>query len=181
VFIRKKWTGSSFVYYLVQNQRVEGKVKQRAILYLGPSPTLEQALWKAVRDFYLTAIRRNELFDLDLTEIENQYQLQKIDIKLGVKMAIIYKLLIYTDTPVCDPADPAQDASVQQGWADWKRNYQGRDYAVAMTSIYRESSAAIEQQQKAMKAGTTALNRARREMMMDRLKAEAIAEGPEED
>lgn len=43
-FIRKKKLGNFTYKYLVENQRVDGKVKQKVVLYLGHADTVEGSL-----------------------------------------------------------------------------------------------------------------------------------------
>lgn len=48
-FVRAKKRGAQLYHELVENHRVDGKVKQRVVLYLGPHPTMEDAIDAAQR------------------------------------------------------------------------------------------------------------------------------------
>lgn len=43
-FIRKKKIGGKIYYYIVKNQLVDGKVKQKVIYYIGTAETLLKKL-----------------------------------------------------------------------------------------------------------------------------------------
>jgi hypothetical protein len=49
-FVRTKRQGWRTYHYLVRNERVDGRVRQRVIAYLGKYPTVELALERLTRD-----------------------------------------------------------------------------------------------------------------------------------
>jgi hypothetical protein len=118
-FIRKK----SGYNYLVENRRVDGKVKQVTLLYLGYASSPEQALWNAVNDLWGSTNRYEGLLQSDLTVLSNQLSLEQTKRTIVWAHKRIIILADYAQAPIAPPRCQNFDECVQNTWQQWLDMY----------------------------------------------------------
>jgi hypothetical protein len=108
-FVRKKTDSAGIErFYLVENSRIDGKIKQKVLAYLGRCPTPENALWVAAADLWF-ALGEKEQLDS-----------KRVKQKLRWLVARVELLKRYADAPVCIPGGEHMDDRIQRFWRSLK-------------------------------------------------------------
>ena len=134
-FVRQKKSdsvrGYSLVYHLVENRRVDGKIRQKVLAYLGSASTPETALWNVVQDLRWQ-LRKEAYLETKqkagpLT-MSDQLALARAERKIGRLLMRIELLKQYAAGPEPDPQyefDVEMDPDIQRTWNSLKISHQG--------------------------------------------------------
>jgi hypothetical protein len=123
-FVRKKTDHAGRQrFYLVENSRIDGRVKQKVLAYLGGSATPENALWIAAGDLW-GALRRRKRLDAKRPDgartKSDRLDLERVGRKIARLIERIEQLKAYAEAPVCLPGLERLDDQIQRFWRSLK-------------------------------------------------------------
>ena len=123
-FVRKKTDRAGRQrFYLVQNSRRDGKVRQEVLAYLGRCATPENALWVEAGRLR-RALRERKRLDAKRRDgactKSDRLDLERVGRKIARLIERIEQLKAYAEAPVCLPGLERLDDQIQRFWRSLK-------------------------------------------------------------